>query len=123
MTKIRSAFLRGECIQEFPDTLPYGLDGPFICLADHGLKLGEHHLDGVEIGAVGRQKEQMGADLAEGLACGFCFVASQVIEDDPITGGERRSQGLLHPGGEGRAIDGSIPSQQFESHSQKVGNP
>jgi len=35
-------------------------------------------------------------------------VASLIIEDDDVAGFQGRCQGLLHPGGEGRPIDGAI---------------
>ncbi len=108
MAKICGALLGRECVQEFSDPSPCGFDGSFLGVSDERFEFGEHHLDGVEVGAVGRQEKQMGADLADGLAGGLSFVASQVVENDHVTGFQGRRQGLLDPGGEGRPVDGAV---------------
>src|SRR5213079_1125245 len=50
------------------------------------LKLGEDLLDRIEVRAVGRQKEQLGADRADGTAHGFPFVAAEIVDDHDISG-------------------------------------
>lgn len=111
MAQICAALLGRECVQQFSDPSPCGFDGSFLGFSDEGFEFGEHHLDGIEIGAIRRQEEQMGPGLADGLAGGLSFVASQIIEDNDVTGLQGWCQGLLHPGGEGRSIDGAIEDQ------------
>lgn len=40
------------------------MDGPLRCFSQMRLKLGEGHLDGIEVGAVGRKEQETGT-------CGF----------------------------------------------------
>ena len=53
------AFLRLEELNEATDGVPETVDGSFSGLAQEGLQLGEGVLDRVEVGAVGRNIEQM----------------------------------------------------------------
>lgn len=41
---------------------------------------------------VRRQKQEPGADAAQGCRCGGALVAGQVVEDDDVSGPERRDQ-------------------------------
>ena len=59
-------------------------------LADQGLEFREGHFDGVEVGAVGRQKEGPSADRFEHLGGFGAFVAGEIVEDDHITGLQAR---------------------------------
>ena len=52
-------------VEELADTSPGGLDGALGGLAQQGLELGEDLFDGIEIGAVGRQEDQMGSGRAD----------------------------------------------------------
>ena len=55
------------------------------------LELGEGHFDGIEVGAVGRQKHEPGASLADGLFGGRAFVGGQVVQDDDVAFFEGRA--------------------------------
>lgn len=72
------------------------------------LELGEDLLDRVEVRAVGRQEEAVGADGADRLPDSFALVAAEVVEDDDIAGPEGGSQELLHIGAEALAVDRSV---------------
>jgi len=45
-------------IEQFSDAPPCGLDGPLVGPAEQAFELGDHLLDGVQIGRVRRQEEQ-----------------------------------------------------------------
>jgi hypothetical protein len=90
------------------DLLPCGLDGPRLGLSHEVLELGEELLDGVQVRAVGWQKEHVGSCLPEGASCRLAFVAAEIVEDDDITFGKGRSQYLLDVEGEEFPVDGAI---------------
>jgi len=72
------------------------------------LELGEELLDRVEVGAVGRQEEEMGADRPDGAAGGLSLVACEVVEDDDVAFGEGRPENLLDVEGEELAVDRAV---------------
>ena len=49
--------MRAEGFEDFAEASPCRVDATLVGLAQQGLEFGEHHLDGIEIGAVGRQEE------------------------------------------------------------------
>ena len=57
-TDIVCAFVGREVVEQFADASPGGLDGALIGLAQQAFEFGEHLLDRVQIGRVGRQEEQ-----------------------------------------------------------------
>jgi hypothetical protein len=75
---------------------------------EQGLELCEHHLDGVQVGAVRRQEQQMRAGGADGAAHGLALVTAEGVEHHDVTGGERGHQELLHPCEEQRSVDRSV---------------
>jgi len=83
------------------------------------LELGEELLDGVEVRAVGRQKEHVGSRLADGASRCPAFVAAEIVEDDDIAFGEGRSQYLLDIEGEEFAVDGAIEAHGASTRSTR----
>ena len=75
------------------------------------LELGEELLDGVEVGAVGRQKEHVGSRLADGASRCPAFVAAEIVEDHEIAFGKGGSEYLLDVESEEFAVDGAIDDQ------------
>ena len=69
------------------------------------LELGEDLLDRVEVGAVGRQEQEVRASGPDGDPDGRLLVAGEVVEDDDVARPERRAQLLLDPLGEACAVD------------------
>src|SRR5213075_740728 len=94
--------------EESTDPLPGGFDGSLCGFTQQGLKLGEDLLDRIEVRAVGRQKEQLGADRADGTAHGFPFVAAEIVDDHDISGLEGGHEHLLDIGKEALAIDRAV---------------
>ena len=76
------------------------------------LKLGEHLLDGIEIGAFGRQEEKVGAGIAYRPSDGLASMAAQIAEDDDVAGVECRDEALDHPSVECRAVDGPVEHER-----------
>lgn len=103
-----------EGIEQLSHPFPCCLDGSFFGFSDEGLELGEHHLDRIEIRAVGRQEEEVSANISNGGPGIGCLVAAQVVEDDDIAGRQGWRQGLLDPGGEGPAVDGTIQHERSD---------
>ena len=48
------------------------------------LELGECHLDGVEIGAVGREEQEPGSALLQDRLCPFALVAGEIVQNDNV---------------------------------------
>lgn len=84
---------------------PCVFDGPAVGLSKQGFELGEDLFDRVEVRAVGREEEELGACGSNSGANGPAFVASQVVDDDDVAWPERRDQDLLDIGEEGLAVD------------------
>lgn len=130
MTDVCGAFVWLEVIEQCPDAPPRCLDGSLVGFADEGFELGEHHLDGVEIGAIRRQEQQAGPDLTDGLPGFLSLVASQIVEDDDVALCQRWDERLLEPGGIDRAVQNQRrhdavvpqPSQEGQRLPMAVGN-
>jgi len=85
--------------------VPDGGDGAFVGASQQGLELGKHHLDRVEVGAVGRQEQQVRAGSTDGAAHGLALVTAEVVEHHDVAGLQRGRQELLHPCEEQHAVD------------------
>ena len=68
-------------------------------------ELGEDLLDGVEIGTVSWQEDEMRPGFSDGVSSGFAFVRAKIVQDDDVTPGERRDEHLLDVEGEDVAVD------------------
>ncbi len=72
------------------------------------LQLSEDLLDGVEVGTVGRQEQEPGADTPDRSADRLPFMAAEIVHDHDIAGLKRWQQKPLYIGEEANAIDGAI---------------
>ena len=63
-------------VDELSDAVCGLLDGAGVFLTEERLEFGECLLDRVQVGAVGWQKEEIGADVADGTANRAGFVAA-----------------------------------------------
>ena len=68
------------------------------------LQFREGHLDRVQVRAVGGQEQEPGALVPEDAGCLGALMDRQVIEDDDVTGRQRRSELRLDPQVEGGAV-------------------
>ncbi len=108
MPEIILAFSRRDLIDELADAVGGLLDGSGIFLAEQGFEFGECLLDWVEVWAVGRQKNQLGAGFADGKADRAGFVTAKIIHHHDVTRPQGGHQELDHPGQEALAIDRAI---------------
>lgn len=97
-----------EASEQRADALPGCFDSSFSSLSEQRFQLGEHLLDGIEIGAIGRQEEKPRSDSTDGPAHGVTLVAAEIVHDDDVAGLERRHEELLDIGFEAFAVDRSI---------------
>ena len=71
-------------------------------------EFGEDLLDRIEVGAVGRQEEQMRSRGADGVAGLFTLVTAEIVEDDDLTSRQGGCQHFLDIEREELAIDGTV---------------
>jgi hypothetical protein len=76
--------------------------------AEECFQFGERELDGIEVGAVGREEPQVGARLRDRHRHLGLLVDGEIVEHDDIAGLQRRDQDLFDVGEETRTIDRSI---------------
>ena len=76
--------------------------------------LGECFLDGIEIGAVGREVAQGGAGGLDCLSNAVDLVGRQIVHDDDVVGSEGRNEELSDPGPEAFAVDQSIEDAEYD---------
>jgi hypothetical protein len=79
-----------------------------LALPQQLFEFGENHLNRIEIGAVGRQEDKMGASGTDGVARCLGFVAAEIVENDDVALGQGRSEDLLGIDREELAIDGTV---------------
>jgi len=97
-----------EGVDPLCDGVPEVVDGAGGGLGEEGLELGEGHLDGVEVGAVGRQEAQLGAGGLDGAAHRDGLVGRQVVHNHDVARGQGRRQDLFDIGHEGGAVHGAV---------------
>ena len=108
MADIVGTLGRGEGGESWPDRRPQarhraGGDGP-----QAGFEFGKDLLDGIEVGAVGRQIEQMRPDGFNRLANPAHFMTGQIVQDDRVARVERGNQNLFDIRDEARTIDRTV---------------
>lgn len=77
---------------------PKLVDGSGGGFSEDGLEFGEGVLDGVQVGAAGRQENESGADGFEGRPDCDVAMGGKIFEDEEVAGGEGRHQDLLDTG-------------------------
>jgi len=81
------------------------LDGAFGGLAQQGLELGKDLLDRIEVWAVGRQEEQLGAGSANSLTHGLALMAAEIVDDDDVARFEDWNEHLFDVRQEASPVD------------------
>ena len=92
MTDVVATFGGGEARQTLAEERPERVDRSAAGLADDGLELGEAQLDGVEVGAVGREEAQRRADGFNGVAHAVDFVSGEIVGNHDVAGLQRRHE-------------------------------
>ena len=78
------AFGWNEAIEEQADALDEAVDTAWRLMPDHRLELGEGHLNGVQIRAIGRQIEDLRAPLGDGFADPCNLMRREIVEHHDI---------------------------------------
>lgn len=73
-----------------------------------GLEFGEGQFDGIEVGAVGRQIDELRPDRFDGFSYAGHFVGRQVIHNHRVSGAKRSHELLLDVGAEDGSVDRPI---------------
>src|SRR4051812_15176204 len=94
--------------QDVGDGVPESVARTLACLSEQRLEFGESLLDGIEVGAVGRQINQFGSHALDCLPDPGHLVAGQVFHYDGFAGAERRGEELFALGSEGWAGPGAL---------------
>ena len=103
-----STFLRGNGIEDLADGVANGVDGSFGSLAQQVFELGEELFDGVEVGRIFGQENELSAGVADSLAYGLAFMATEIVDDDDVAGLERGNEDLLYVDQEPLAVDRTV---------------
>ena len=106
--EVVGAFLRSEGAEKLTDCGADGFDGPRCDLAQQVLELGEYLFDGVQVGRVFWQEEQLGGGCADELAHGSALVAAEIVHDHDVAGLQGRDEDLLDVGSKAVAVDWAI---------------
>src|SRR5439155_19031689 len=69
------------------------------------LELGEDLFDGIQVGRIFRQEEELGAGRADELTYGSALVTAEIVHDDDLAGTKRGHEDLLDIGPEALAVD------------------
>jgi hypothetical protein len=72
------------------------------------LELGENLFDGVQVGRIFRQEDQLCAGCTDEPADGFTLVATEIIHDHDVTGTQRRDENLFDIGLKPFAVDRAV---------------
>ena len=81
---IVEAFVESNLVDELADAGGSLLNGAGVFLAEQCLEFGEGLLDWVEVGAVGRQKDELGAGVPDCTADRAGFVAAEIVHHHDI---------------------------------------
>ena len=108
MTDVVGAFFRGEEVQAAADEIPEGVDGSGLGLPQQFFEFGECHLDWIEIGAVGRQEQEVSAGAGDEARCFIVLMARQIVEDHRIALTQHGNEDLLDIGKETLGVDRSV---------------
>ena len=105
MADIVGTLRRGEGGERWPHRRPQAGHRTRDDRAQVGFEFGKDLLDGIEVGAVGRQIEQLRPDGFNRLTDPGHFMTGQIVQDDIVARAERGGQDLFDVGHEARAID------------------
>jgi len=102
------AFLRREEAERGGDEGDDLVEAARPCRAEERLQFRKRELDGIEIGAVGRQESQVRPDAFDGGPYGGLLVHHEVVEHHDVSGLQGGDQHLLDVGEKRRIVDRPI---------------
>src|ERR1700761_217135 len=98
MTNVGTTFIGVEGAKKLSDCVPKAFARAGGCLPQQRLEFGEHQFNRVEIGAVGREVEDAGADGGDCLGDTRHLMCPEIIHDDDVARREHGSKELLDIG-------------------------
>jgi len=107
-----SAFGGSEEAERDGDQVADVVKGPGPSRPKERFQFGEGEFDRIEVGAVRREKTEMGADGFDGGADRWLFVHREVIEHHDVAGAQRGDQDLFDIRAEGRIVDRSVEDRR-----------
>jgi hypothetical protein len=90
------------------DGLGDGVKGSGSGFSQERFELGEHLLDGIEVGRVFWQEDEPGSGGSDRLSHRLSFVRAEIVENDDVARLEGRKEELLDIGQKAFAIDGAV---------------
>ena len=108
MTDVVATLGRGEARQTLAEERPERVDRSTAGGADDGFEFGEAELDGVEVGAVGRQEPQGRAGRFNGGPHAVDLVGGEIVGDHDVAGLQRRDEDLFDVGQEAGPVHRTI---------------
>ena len=108
MMDVVAALGGGEARQTLTEERPERVDRAAAGFADDGFEFGEAQLDGVEVGAVGREEAQRRADGFNGVAHAVDFVSGEIVGNHDVAGLQRRHEDLFDVGEEADPVHRAI---------------
>ena len=107
-----SAFSRGEEAERDGDQVADVVKGSGPSRPKERFQFGEGAFDRIEVGAVRREKTEMGADGFDGGANRRLFVHREVVEHHDVARALRGDQDLFDIGAEDRIVDRSVEDRR-----------
>lgn len=109
--EVIAAFLRREAIEQVANRVPEVIDGSLGGFSEERLEFGEYLFDRVEVGRIGRQVNQTGANRFDGLADALDLVGREVVHDDNISSFQGRGEHLFDISLEGNPVHRAVDDQ------------
>ena len=111
--------LGADGVVDAAEFISQGLNGPQRLFAEYGLELGEHLLDRVEIGTLGRQEEHGSAGRLDCALHGRLLMAGEIVHDDDLARMQSGEQNLFDIGQEQVAVDRTIADERRNRPSSR----
>ena len=112
MPGVIGAFVGREELERSRNQAAHLVVGPRTCGAQECFQFRERELDRIEIGTVGGQKSDPGADLLDGCANLGLLMGREIVEHNDIAATQRRHQHLFDVGEETRTVDRPIEDRR-----------
>ena len=106
--EVVGAFLRGEGVEELADRGRDRRDGSRREFAQAMFELSKDLFDGVQVGRVFGQEDQLRPGSADDLPHVLPLVATEIVHDHDLVGLQGRSEDLLDVSPEARAVDRAV---------------
>jgi hypothetical protein len=84
MAEVIGAFCWCDCTGDAAECAPERIDGSVDFLTQLGLHFCEDHFDRIEVGAIGRQEQQLSAGRFDSTTDGGDFMDGKVVHDDDV---------------------------------------